>query len=290
MSLATKLRGFYLKLYFFFNKKTLFKDGYGLSYYLHKNSRPNDTFNLGVRTDDTTVLYVIDKILCSPVFNNNNFIHCIDVGGYIGVVTLMMSKVLQNNKKKWKIHTFEPFNESFKKLRENVNLDPFSSNIVLNNVAVSNNKGSSFLKTYKDAPGENHLDPDGNLQNITNKNTQERVKVITLRDYIYENNIKHISICKVDAEGADYFVINGLHEYLEKKIVDYFIFEYQLITYEKIRNMLMANDYTIYYMVRNENVLLSSLENYPKNCKPLLNLIAVSPEKKNDFIKKFKME
>ena len=107
---------------------------------------------------------------------------------------------------------------------------------------------------------------------------------------IYENNIKHISICKVDAEGADYFVINGLHEYLEKKIVDYFIFEYQLITYEKIRNMLMANDYTIYYMVRNENALLSSLENYPKNCKPLLNLIAVSPEKKNDFIKKFKME
>ena len=30
-----------------------------------KNARPNDTFNLGVRTDDTTVLYVIDKILSS---------------------------------------------------------------------------------------------------------------------------------------------------------------------------------------------------------------------------------
>jgi hypothetical protein len=41
-------------------------------------------------------------------------------------------------------------------------------------------------------------------------------------------------------------------------------------------------------MVRNENILVNSLANYPKNCKSLLNLIAVSPDKKNDFTKKFK--
>ena len=116
------------------------------------------------------------------------------------------------------------------------------------------------------------------------------VKVITLRDYIDENSIKNISICKVDTEGSDYFVIKGLYEYIEKKIVDYFIFEYQFITYEKIKNILSQNGYRIYHMVRNENILIDSLEKYPKNCKSLLNCIAVSSEHNSNFIKKFNLE
>ena len=63
MKLGVKLKSIYLKLYFLFKDKLLFTDGYGLNYYLYKNTRPNDTYNLGVRTDDTTVLYVVDKIL-----------------------------------------------------------------------------------------------------------------------------------------------------------------------------------------------------------------------------------
>ncbi len=289
MSFESKLRGIYLKLFFYFGNKMLFKDGYGLSYYLYKNTRPNNTFDLGVRTDDTTVLYTIDKILSSSSLTNNNFIHCIDVGGYIGVITLMMSKKLQSLKKKWKVHTFEPFEESFLRLEENVNLDPFKSNIVLNDVAVSDVPGNSTLTTYQNAPGENHLDIE-NLQKNYENSSQKNIKVITLKDYIYENKIDHVSICKVDTEGADYFVIKGLDDYLKKKVVDYFIFEYQFITFDKIKDILTSNGYTIYYMVRNENILVNSLENYPKNCKSLLNLIAVSQNKNKNFIKKFNTE
>ena len=107
MLLINKLRNICLKLYFYFNDKILFKDKFGLSYYLYKNSRPNNSFSIGVRTDDTTVLHTIDKILSSSNLIDNNFTHCIDVGGYIGVITLMMSKSLQKVKKKWKVHTFE---------------------------------------------------------------------------------------------------------------------------------------------------------------------------------------
>ena len=53
------------------------------------------------------------------------------------VITLMMSKKLQNCKNIWKIHTFEPFEESFYRLKENVDLDPGKNNIVLNDLAVS---------------------------------------------------------------------------------------------------------------------------------------------------------
>ena len=37
-------------------------------------------------------------------------------------------------------------------------------------------------------------------------------------------------------------------------------------------------------MVRNENVIIQSLENYPKNCKSLLNCVEFTKTKSN-FIK-----
>ena len=155
--LTNRLRGLYLDIYFYFNQKILYKDIYGLSYYLYKNTRPKDTFNIGVRTDDTTVLYIINKILTSPEIEKKDTINCIDVGSYIGVVTLMMSKSLQNSKKNWKIHSFEPFKDTFLKLQQNINLDSFKHNIVLNNLAVSNTNEMMNLQSYPNAPGQNHL-------------------------------------------------------------------------------------------------------------------------------------
>lgn len=289
MKLKIKLNAIYLKLYFLFKNKLLFKDGYGLKYYLYKNNRPNSSLNLGVRTDDTTVLYTIDKILSSTKLTTSDEIHCIDVGGYIGVVTLMMSQILEKNKRKWKVHTFEPFKETFLKLKENINLHPYKKKILLNEMAVSNIPGSSFLTAYKDSPGETHLK---NSKFKTNKQstTLNNVKVITLGDYINTNSIKHVCICKVDTEGSDYYVIKGLNEYIEKNFIDYFIFEYQLTTYEQIKDILSKNGYTIYHMIRNENLLINSIEKYPKNCKSLLNCIAVSSEHNINFIKKFNLE
>ena len=43
-------------------------------------------------------------------------------------------------------------------------------------------------------------------------------------------------------------------------------------------------------MVRNENIIINSIKNYPKNSKSLMNLIAVSPHKKNNFLNNFKIE
>lgn len=286
ISLKSKLRGIYLKFYFYFKKKILYKDRFGLSYYIYQNTRPNNTFNIGVRSDDTTVLFIIYKILSSSTLTDKNFVNCIDVGGYIGVVTLMMSKALKDYKKNWKIHTFEPFEESFLRLQENVNLDLFKNKIILNKLAVSFKPGISTLKTFQNTPGENYLKID-DLSIKEDNSQQKTVKVITLRDYIYENNINHITICKIDTEGEDYNVIKGLKEYLEKKVIDYFIIEYQSVNFSKIQDILYNHGYTIYFMVRNKNILVSSLKNYPKNCRSLLNFVAVSQEKKIEFLKKF---
>ena len=287
--IINKLRGIYLDIFFYFNDKILFKDKYGLTYYLYKNTRPKDTFNIGVRTDDTSVLYVIEKILSSSNTKNSDTIHCIDVGSFIGVITLMMSNTLQKNGKNWKIHCFEPFEESFLRLQKNVNLYPFNKNIILNNLAVSDISGKKTLKTYPGTPGQNHID----ISPFQNKDIiyqESSVKAITLRDYIYKNNIKNINICKIDTEGFDEQVIKGLYECLKNRVINYFIFEYDnKLSYEKIKNILSANGYTIYYMVRNENIIINSLKSYPKNSKSLLNLIAVSSDEKANFKKEFNL-
>jgi len=85
-------------------------------------------------------------------------------------------------------------------------------------------------------------------------------------------------------------VIKGLYDHLKNRAIDYFIFEYQEnISFKNIKYLLTSNDYTVYYMVRNENILVNSLENYPKNSKSLLNLIAVSPNRRNNFRKDFNL-
>jgi len=52
-----------LKIYFLFKERFLFKDKFNLKYYLYRNTRPYDTLERGVRTDDTTVLTTIEHIL-----------------------------------------------------------------------------------------------------------------------------------------------------------------------------------------------------------------------------------
>ena len=61
MYFIDNFKSIYLKFYFKFKKKLLFKDKYGLSYYLYKNTRPLNTIIRGARTDDTTVLYIINN-------------------------------------------------------------------------------------------------------------------------------------------------------------------------------------------------------------------------------------
>ena len=87
-----------------------------------------------------------------------------------------------------------------------------------------------------------------------------------------------------------FLVLQGLSEYINKKKIDFLIFEYQDDNFHKIYNFLDINSYKIFYLVRNENILVSSIKNYPKNCKKVLNFIAVSPNKVIDFIKKFNLE
>ena len=45
-----------------------------------------------------------------------------------------------------------------------------------------------------------------NLNKSLGYDYKKNIKVITLKDYLDQNKIDHVNICKVDTEGADYFL------------------------------------------------------------------------------------
>lgn len=270
--IVKKLKDLYLYLYLFLNKKFLFTDKYGLSYYLYKNTRPIDTFSNGVRTDDTTVLVAVNKLIESNLGLKN--INCIDVGAFIGVVTLMMAKVLNKSSSNWKVHSFEPFKKTFVRLKDNVDITYQNMNIELNNVGLSDKSGIQRMLSSNDAPGSNHLI---NSSEEAGKDEVE-VEITTLDEYLNKRSIEHVLLCKIDAEGVDDLVMQGMKSYIETMRVDYFILEYEdELSQQKISKILKKYKYIVYYMVRNKDYIVESLKDYPKNAQSLINILAVSP-------------
>ena len=62
--------------------------------------------------------------------------------------------------------------------------------------------------------------------NIAELNTKEEIKTKRLDEYIEENDIMHIDFMKVDVEGHEMAVFEGMGKYLDSDFIDYIQFEY----------------------------------------------------------------
>jgi FkbM family methyltransferase len=263
------LQNLYLTLFFLFVRRFKYRDKYGLNYYLYKDTRPLDTLRKRVRTDDTTVLDVIKKLLAHLQKSSNQKIECVDVGSYIGIITLLMSKTVGEN---GRVHSFEPFKDTYDRQLENIRLNANLHNIITNNCAVLDQNLSQIQLNSLDSPGQNYLSVGVNPESKSVK-----VKTTTLQSYLKRMKVEKVSVCKIDAEGVDHLVLNGLGDYLLQSKVTYFILEFEKgEVKEKIEKILKINNYTIYYMVRNMGFIVKTLEDYPKECKSTLNILAVS--------------
>jgi FkbM family methyltransferase len=271
--IANKFKDIYVYLFLIINQRILFTDKYGLSYYLYKNTRPFDTFRRGVRTDDTTVLVALDKLIEGNLHLKN--INCIDVGAFIGVVTLMMINALNKSNNTWKVHSFEPFENTFNRLKDNINMNTVDiNNVELNNVALSDKSGKQKMLTSSYLPGENKLVGESS----DGEEGVYEVEITTLDEYLNYRSIDHVLLCKIDAEGVDDLVMRGMKSYIETMKVDYFILEYEdELSQQKISKILKKYKYKVYYMVRNKDYIVESLKDYPKNEQSLINILAVSP-------------
>lgn len=119
-----------------------------------------------------------------------------DVGANLGIYTLMAAKRVGA---RGVVHAFEPTPRIVKKLQDNIRLNHFS-NVIVNQVAVSNTRGTAQFFIHDE-------DDRSSLAPISG--TAISVPLITLDDYVAQQGISHLDLMKLDVEGAEVQVLNG---------------------------------------------------------------------------------
>lgn len=118
-------------------------------------------------------------------------------------------------------HLFEPTPISFKILS-----DKFLRyrKLILNNKALSNFNGLSQFITYLDAPTRNGLIGVGKELNF--RTDEVTCSVLTGDKYCNDMGINSINLLKIDAEGHDFYVVEGFSRMIENRKIDIIQFEY----------------------------------------------------------------
>lgn len=184
----------------------------------------------------------------------------LDIGGNVGLMTLVFANQL---KKTGKVFTFEPEPNNFSKLQHNIKLNEFS-NIVLNQVAVSDS--NSVLKFFL-STGNNF----GVHSLIYNEDLDQNfieVPTVKIDDFVLKNNISKVDMIKIDVEGAELDVINGMRDLLKRdkpililEVVSKYLKSRGLSSSEFKRTMNAEFGYTPYTPNVNGELLKESFEN-----------------------------
>lgn len=153
---------------------------------------------------------LLDRVLDPVIF---------DVGAHVGTVTRQYRLLFPNAT----IYSFEPFPESFEKLRDSfasdrlvhsyqlgfadrIGIAVFNVNIeaTTNSLLPTDAAGSSFW-------GDKVLDTTQHIE----------VEITTLDAFCQDHDVKHIDILKIDTQGAEKLVLQGSDRMLQEKSISY---------------------------------------------------------------------
>lgn len=132
-----------------------------------------------------------------------------DIGANIGYMSLMMADCVGQN---GFVFAFEPIQNNFKSLINNISLNKFN-NIRYFKLAISNT--NSIIKIYK--PLDNNQGSYSMIVDPAKSNQEyEEVQTTTLDDFVEQKKIEAVNFIKIDVEGAEYEVIQGMHKTISK--------------------------------------------------------------------------
>jgi FkbM family methyltransferase len=131
-----------------------------------------------------------------------------DIGANLGWYSLNFAHKLIGGK----VYSFEPIPETYKLLQSNLELNPRCSNIVTNNLALSNTSGQTI---FYYSPGELGA---ASAKNIKENAAVKKIKcqTLTLDDFVKKQRIKALDLIKCDVEGSELYVFQGATESLKK--------------------------------------------------------------------------
>jgi len=126
-----------------------------------------------------------------------------EIGANIGYYALMEALIIG---KKGKIYAIEPFPENFELLQKNIKLNSYDDIAETYNIAISNRSGKDKLYT-----SSKH-----NLCNMIESETDNFIEINTetLDNFIADKKLP--DLIRMDIEGFEYYVVDGMKKTLEK--------------------------------------------------------------------------
>ncbi|MFZ5970656.1 MAG: FkbM family methyltransferase [Bacteroidota bacterium] len=137
----------------------------------------------------------------------------VDVGANTGYYSLLAATSGPTQ-----VYAFEPSPGPLYYLRLNVNLNHFSRQIRVFDVALSDEQGSlTFYSTVNEKYNlEHHLGGIGSL--IPSRKNQKPIKVssIKLDQFVEEEKMNYVDLIKIDTEGSEHLILKGATETIKK--------------------------------------------------------------------------
>lgn len=214
--------------------------------YLKLTKKPTVIFetksgiNILLRVDSTDLMALTHVWLIEEYSKHDikieNTDTIIDVGAHIGLFSLHASQYCKDGK----IYAFEPIKENYDILKSNIQLNN-SSKIKAENCAIS--KSTSKIILYQSN------DDSGHSKFIETNNPVE-VHSRSLNDFFNEEKIKKCNLLKLDCEGSEYEIIDGLNdenfEKIEKMIIEYHLANSNPEMLENLKKRLKQFSYDIF--------------------------------------------
>ncbi len=163
----------------------------------------------------------------------------LDVGAYHGQTVRLYKEQFPNAI----IHAFEPFAESLE-IAKRATAD--LNNIHFHGVALGKNSGISSFNLLTHTPASSLLELDKSAGEAWGKGLLENastieVEIITLNDFVKNNQLKHIDILKLDTQGLEYEILSASSELLASKKISMVYAE--IITMPTYKNQKGLEEY-----------------------------------------------
>lgn len=204
----------------------------------------NNNFSLMINRDDPSGLGCIREIVHENEYSLHNFCNLegsiLDVGANCGVATIILAK--QNPKAT--IYSYEPHLPTYKLLCENVKINGLT-NVKTFNLALTN-KSDETIYLYESplcSGGNTTCSDDTSFAKHFNLSKAQSlaVKTISLDDIIIQNDIKQISLLKIDCEGAEFQIIPS-SLFFKTRIVKNIVGEFHDLIYNTQINNSQINN------------------------------------------------
>lgn len=151
----------------------------------------------------------IDKMILKEIFIDDYYTPngfeikkgdiVVDIGAHIGVFSVFASRFAR------KVYSFEPSDDNFKVLEENIAINNIGNIVAPFNSAVSNMTGEKELFICPDnSAGHSFYAPENG-----HKNRKITVPAVSFEDFIALNDISVIDFLKIDCEGGEYDILLG---------------------------------------------------------------------------------